>query len=67
MDLQEALSNRPTIPVLSEYNSVDIELFVRAEIERRLQEKPRWLGDEESTRILKDHITCKLVEKANGM
>jgi len=66
-DIREAFSSNPAIPILSECNSADIELYVRAEMERKIQEKPRWLGDEESTRNVMENIVSRLVEKANGM
>lgn len=66
-DIREAFSSNPTIPILSECNSADIELYVRAETERKIQGKPRWLGDEESTRNVMENIVSRLVEKANGM
>jgi hypothetical protein len=67
MDIQEAFSGKPAIPVLSESNSADIELYVRTETERKIREKPRWLGDSKSTEIMKDSIVSRLVNKANGM
>jgi hypothetical protein len=67
MDIQGAFSGKPAIPVLSESNSADIELYVRTETERKIQEKPRWLGDKERTQIMKDSIISRLVNKANGM
>jgi hypothetical protein len=67
MDIQAVFLGKPAIPVLSESNSADIELYVRTEIERKIREKPRWLGDSESTEIMKDSIVSRLVNKANGM
>ena len=67
MDIQEVFSSTPTITISSESNSADIELYVRTEMERKIQEKPRWLGDEGDTRTLKHSIVSTLVEKANGM
>lgn len=67
MDIQEAFAGTPTIPVLSEFNSADIKLYVEVEIERKIREKPRWLGEEKPGRVLKERIISRLVDKANGM
>ena len=67
MDIQEAFAGTPTIPVLSGFNSADIKLYFEVEIERKIREKPRWLGEEKPGRVLKERIVSRLVDKANGM
>jgi hypothetical protein len=67
VDIQKALPSTPVIPILSDSNSADIELYVNGELEKATLENSQWLGDVETTRTMKASIVSRLVNKANGM
>ncbi len=66
-DIQHALRKVPSLSVVSDWNSKDIELYVKTELEQTVLEDDGWLGDEESTRSLSLSIMSRIVSRANGM
>ena len=66
-DIQVALKKIPSLPVASDWNSQDIKLYIKTELEKAVLEDEGWLGDEESTRTLELSIITRIVDKANGM
>lgn len=67
VDIQKAFEKMPKIPILSDSNSADIELYIKEELEKAIKEKPDWLGDEEDTQTMRARISTRVVDKANGM
>ncbi|KAF2469325.1 uncharacterized protein BDR25DRAFT_48216 [Lindgomyces ingoldianus] len=71
MEIQSTLREVQRVSISSESNSEDIELYVRAELEKEMDNDTEWgeklkAGEQECPTV-KSRIVSKLVEKANGM
>lgn len=70
-EIQKALLDVPRISIDQEANSHDIELYVRAQLEKEVRNETDWGNKlntgEKQTPTLISYVVAELVKKANGM